>query len=149
MIMKKIIILIIIFIIFYVFLFFISKNFDKNYFLGCGWKVYLKESENTIKIIKVGVLKEGDEIFVKNVKIYPETNGILSFDLIKDLTKINLETPFIDLIKIVSKKSGSILIKVQFEEKKYDFINYLFGLPIRIDEIKIKVPLNILEISIE
>lgn len=111
--------------------------------------MYLKESENTIKIIKVGVLKEGDEIFVKNVKIYPETNGILSFDLIKDLTKINLETPFIDLIKIVSKKSGLILIKVQFEEKKYDFINYLFGLPIRIDEIKIKVPLNILEISIE
>lgn len=147
--MKKNLILIIIFIIFYLFLLFVSKSLDKNYLLGFGWKVYLKTNENFIKIIKIGEFKDGEEIFVKNIKIYPETSGIVAYDLKKELTKINLDSPFTDVIKIISKKSGNVSIKVQFEEKVYDFINYIFGIPIRIDEIKIKVPINILEISVE
>lgn len=149
MIMKKIIVIVIFIIIFYIFLFYISKNVDKNYILGFGWKAYLKESKTITKNLKFGEMKEGDEIFIKNIKISIETSGVLSLDLKKELTKINLDNYFSDLIKVITKKSGSVYIKVQFEEKIYDFINYAFGLPIRIDEIKIKIPINILEILVE
>lgn len=149
MIMKKIIVILIFIIIFYIFLFYISKNVDKNYILGFGWKAYLKESKTITKNLKFGEIKEDDEIFIKSIKIPIETSGILSSDLKKELTKINLDNYFSDLIKVISKKSGSVYIKVQFEEKIYDFINYAFGLPIRIDEIKIKIPINILEILVE
>lgn len=149
MIMKKIIVIVIFIIIFYIFLFYISKNVDKNYILGFGWKAYLKESKTITKNLKFGEMKEGDEIFMKNIKIPIETSGVLSLDLKKELTKINLDNYFSDLIKVITKKSGSVYIKVQFEEKIYDFINYAFGLPIRIDEIKIKIPINILEILVE
>ncbi len=148
-IMKKIIVIVIFIIIFYIFLFYISKIVDKNYILGFGWKAYLKESKTITKNLKFGEIKEGNEIFIKNIKIPIETSGVLSSDLKKELTKINLDNYFSDLIKVISKKSGSVYIKVQFEEKIYDFINYAFGLPIRIDEIKIKIPINILEILVE
>ncbi|MCX8094911.1 MAG: hypothetical protein N3D74_01785 [Caldisericia bacterium] len=147
--MKKAIILIIFILIFYVFLFFISKNINKNYLIGFGWKVYLKESETYNKKIKIGELKENEEIFIKNIKIYPKVYCFLSYELVKELTNINLDSPFSDFIKIISKKSGDVYLNVQFEEKRYDFINYVFGFPIRIDEIKINIPINILEILVE
>lgn len=149
MIMKKIIVIMVIFLIFYIFLFYISKNVDKNYILGFGWKAYLKESKTIIKNLKIGEIKDNEEVFIKSIKIPIETEGLLSFELKKELTKINLDRYFSDLIKVISKKSGDVYIKVQFEEKSFDFINYAFGLPIRIYEIKVKIPINILEILVE
>jgi len=147
--MKKVLIITIFFVCFYIFLFIISKNINKYYLLGFGWKVYLKKSEIETKSLKIGEIKGEGDIFIKKVKIYPEDSGILSFDLKKNLTKINLENPLLDTIRVISKKSGVIYMKVQYERRVYDFINYAFTLPIRIDEVKFLIPIKILEVSVE
>ncbi|MBC7194719.1 MAG: hypothetical protein H5U37_03600 [Caldisericia bacterium] len=146
--MKKIFFLIIIIALFYTLIFYLTKEIDKNYILGFGWKAFLKENSKVLIEQKIGEIKENEDIFIKSIKIYPKYNGVLSYDLIKDLLKIDLDRPFTDLIRIISKERGEVFLKIEYESKNFNLINYVFGLPIRIDEINILIPLSIIDLKV-
>jgi hypothetical protein len=147
--MKKTLLIFILIAFLYIVIFNLTQKVDKNYILGFGWKVYLKEDERIFVEEKIGVIKEGENIFIKNVKIYPKCSGILSEELKEELLKFDIDKPLNDLIRVVSKQSGDIFLKIEYESKKFDIINYAFGLPIRIDEINLLIPLNFIEINIK
>ncbi len=147
--MKKILFLIIIIVLFYILIFYLTKNSDKSYILGFGWKAFLKENNIVFIEQKIGELKENEDIFIKNIKIYPKYNGILSYDLIKELLKVDLDKAFKDLIRIISKNKGEVFLKMAYESKKFNLINYAFGQPIRIEEINILIPLYVVEVKVK
>ncbi|MGB9750279.1 MAG: hypothetical protein ACPLWB_05530 [Caldisericia bacterium] len=148
--MKKIITLLIIVLIFYLFIFFMSRDSKDEFILGTGWKYFKIETKKEEKEILIGKINSEDFIFYKKLKIYPEIKGMLSYDLKKKLTQVDTNKPFTREVSLISQnKEGNIFVKIDYEIIKGNAINYIFNLPVRIEEIEIENPIEIVETYIE
>jgi len=127
-----------------------SRDSKDEFILGTGWKYFNLETIKEEKEILIGKIDSEDFIFYKKLKIYPEIKGLLSYDLKKKLTQINIDKPFTREVSLISQnKEGNIFVKVDYEIIKGKVINYIFNLPVRIEEIEIKNPIEIIETYIE
>lgn len=148
--MKKAIKFLVIVLLSYLFIFYMSRNSKKEYILGTGWKYYVIENYRIEKNVLIGELEKNDSIFFKRVKFYPKITGLLSYDLKKIITSIDIDKPFVKEVSLISQnRKGNIFVKIGYEIIKGKAINYIFNLPVRIENIEIEKPVELIETFIE
>lgn len=146
----KVLVIVFIVLLFYLSIFYLSRNSKKEYILGTGWKYYVIENYRIERDIFIGKLKKSDSIFLKSVKFYPKITGLLSYDLKKIITKIDIDKPFVKEVSLISQnREGNIFVKIGYEIIKGKAINYIFNLPVRIENIEIEKPVELIETFIE
>jgi len=122
------------------------------FFMGTGWKFYKLEERVSVKEIKIHELKEGRNVFAKNIKLSPKCSGLIHEDLKEALLSFSFDSYLYIPLKMIipdAKAGDSIYVEVEEEIVKGDAINYIFGLPIRVERIELERPVKFKQVKVK
>ena len=122
------------------------------FFMGTGWKFYKLEEKIIAKEIKIHELKEEEKVFTKNIKLSPKCSGLIHEDLKEALLSFSFDSYLYIPLKMIipdAKNGDSIYIEVEEEVVKGDAINYIFGLPIRVERIELERPVKFKQVKVK